>query len=270
MLSNAEYESGVGLSDYCSPASDEDDLRYPSPSLLEPEQRGSIKRTQAEWNRSLYFVGTDFETLQWDRPEKERILHMTGYGSEWPSWQPAPSVSNLRNPIHQLFSRDQFVVDTRDDFLQDRLWDGLMPALRLASRMLTSPPVLAFLYRIHYGCEVNLSHDGTPLQKLVLNRGYRPRLMKPILEELLKLSTKLKYAFGAFKIKPWNPSQIYAIHSLSTEFVHKSAFVRCRPSDIPKRPRHPNQHHYIIVNEAYGHYFKYSNKRTTDRDQKVQ
>lgn len=34
--------------------------------------------------------------------------------------------------------------------------------------------------------------------------------------------------------------------------------------------RHPNKYHYIIINEAYGHYFKHSTKRTTDQDQKVQ
>ena len=52
--------------------------------------------------------------------------------------------------------------------------------------------------------------------------------------------------------------------------MHISAFVRCTPSEIPKCPRQLNKHHYIIVNKVYGHYFKYSDRRTTDRNQKVQ
>jgi len=148
-MSDLECDSAVDLSEL-----------PPSASSLEPEQRGSIKRTRVEWNRSLYFIGTDFETLQWGRSGEEQILHMTGYGSEWPSWRPAPSASNLQNPVHQLFSRDRFIVDTKDESFQNRLWDGLMPALRLASRLLTSPPVLAILYRIHYGCEEKLSHTA--------------------------------------------------------------------------------------------------------------
>jgi hypothetical protein len=101
----------------------------------------------------------------------------------------------------QLFSRDRCVVDTQNESFQGKLWDGLTPALRLMSRMLTSPPVLTFLYRIRYVCEEALSHDGAPLQKIVLKRGYRPSLLKHILAELLKLSTELKYAFRASKIK---------------------------------------------------------------------
>lgn len=195
---------------------------------------------------------------------------MTGYGSGWPSWRPAPSASNLQNTIHQLSSRDQFIVDTEDAALHNKLWGGLQTALQLASHMSTSPPVLAFLYRIHYGCEENLSQDGVSLQKIVLKQRYRPRFGRYVLEELVKLSTKLKYAFGAFKIKSWNPNQVHAMHSLSAEFVHRFAFVRCRPSDIPKHQRQPNKYQYIIINEAYGHYFKHSANRTTDRDQKVQ
>ena len=203
-MSDFDCDSTVGLSELPSSA-----------SSLEREQRGSIKRTQVEWNRSLYFIGMDFETLQWNRAEDERLLHGIDYGSEWLSWRPPPSVSNLQNPVHQLFSRERFIVDTEDESLQDKLWDGLMPALQLSSRLLTSPPVLAFLNRIHYGREEELSHDGSQLQKIVLKRDYRPPLLKHVLKELLTLSTKVKYAFGAIKIKSWNPNQIHAIRSLS-------------------------------------------------------
>lgn len=65
-----------------------------------------------EWSRSLLFIGTDFETLQWDRPEDERLLRMTGYGDEWSSWQVPPFRSDPKHPIHS-FSVAIDVLSTR-------------------------------------------------------------------------------------------------------------------------------------------------------------
>lgn len=264
--SDVRYDSGVDLPESSDSESDSKSVsRYPSPSLNSASQWGD-KCTKAEWLRAVGFVGHYFSTMQWDRPEEERVLHRTGYGDEWVLGQPTPPAATLQNSLHPLFKRDRFIVDIEDPSVQDKLWDGLEPALQLASRMLGSPQVLRFFYKIHYGYEENLPGDKR-FKKVVLYRDYHDRLGDHVIEDIQKLSTKLKFAFGAFKVESSIKHQIHAIHTVSAKQVHDYAYVRCKPSEILKIA---NENHYIIINEAYGHYFKHSDRRTTDRDQKVQ
>lgn len=106
-----------------------------------------------------------------------------------------------------------------------------MPALQLASRMLTSPPVWEFLSRIKYSYEEDLDDK---FKKIVLYRELLPHLEKSVLEDLLKLSTKLSLECdtrssrsGEIKVVEWNTTvafdQVqYAVHGCSN--YNKDAF----------------------------------------------
>jgi hypothetical protein len=60
------------------------------------------------------------------------------------------SVGDLANDVHPLFGRDRFILEDFVTNTNSNLWRDLEPALRLASRMLLSPPVMAFLRKVTF------------------------------------------------------------------------------------------------------------------------
>jgi hypothetical protein len=64
------------------------------------------------------------------------------------------SVGDLPNDVHPLFARQRWILEDFVTNSDSNVWRDLELALRLASRMLRSPPVMAFLCKVKFGREV--------------------------------------------------------------------------------------------------------------------
>lgn len=225
--------------------------------------------TFAMWARCVAHIGDSPILTPWHGHED--ILDSLGYGELADKSLP---VANLKNSIHPLISTRAFIEDSYDITAQSRLWDGLRPALQLASRMLISAPVMAILRRRKYGQEIPHRHGSrTP--------GFRSyyKIVKPstqedhpsadacVMQDLMRLARKLRFVFGAIKPGSCDAAQIHALHCVSPEEVGRRAFVRCDPFDIPMSTY---EYHYIAINETYGQYFKHAPRRTLSRDRRPQ
>lgn len=252
------YSSSHSLSSSPSSLSNSSDSGF----LSCPNQPG---HSHQEWMRCVEHIGVDFTIAPWDNAHSSyhRALNRNYCGD---MSQEKSSAGDLENDVHPLFDLRNFVKDVEDLSVQDKLWGGIAPALQLASRMLTSAPVMAFFRRLKYGVEVTDSMTGSKLTK----SSYMEDIHfadEGVEEDLLELSQKLLFFFGAIKPDSEKANQIHAFHTLAPEEVSGLAFIRCDPSDLPTEP---GKYRYIVINEAYGHYFKHSQERTVERDQKTQ
>jgi hypothetical protein len=98
---------------------------------------------EASWNKYVSDVGQ----MYYLRPEMwGRELDAEGFGNI----NVGSFVGDLANDVHPLFAHDRFILENFVTNTNSNLWRDLEPALRLASRMLLSPPVMAFLRKVTF------------------------------------------------------------------------------------------------------------------------
>ncbi|KAF2026891.1 hypothetical protein EK21DRAFT_92017 [Setomelanomma holmii] len=120
---------------------------------------------------------------------------------------PAPASRDFSKDIHPIFAPENWPLE---DFANDSdLWKYLMPALQLASKLLTSPASLKFFRRIKHGVE-RVDHeskrtylDFTEDEDLVEKRN------QETLKGLEEVAPKIKFLFGVPKTrgKPGHETQ---------------------------------------------------------------
>lgn len=173
---------------------------------------------------------------------------------------------NLSNSIHPLLDPHRFIPSYHDIAFRDQLLEGILPALQLTSRMLTSAPVMAFWRRLKYGKEIPYCNSPCKIIAPCPSED-GPAADALVRDDLIALSDKVKLVFGVPKPDKWDSNQTHALHCDSLKDVGQNAFVR---ADLSGLPATGGKYHYIVINETYGHYFKHSQHRTLDRDMKTQ
>lgn len=152
---------------------------------------------------------------------------------------------NLRNQPNARFHPLRFLGEN-DPAVSRRLWESVYPALQLASRLLVSAPVMAFPRLLEYGNEVT---DTTSAYKIMESSGVEdcPGADGDGQDELMRLSSRLAFVFGAMKPDLRNNNQKHAFFTVDLEDIGKGAYIRC---NLPPKP---HEFHYIVVNETYEH-----------------
>jgi hypothetical protein len=172
---------------------------------------------------------------------------------------------DLQNDLHPLSSADRFRLEEFTTDAGNSLWCDLQPSLRLASKMMTSAPVMAFLRKVKFGSEVT---------DVLIERTYiKERHGKSVadasvelLQDLVKLSKKLNLLFVTMDRNGDEcDSQYRGIHYVSQTdfgtrvFLHGASLL---PPDEGKS-------HCVTINQAYRDYFTASTERTRTRDMRT-
>lgn len=219
-----------------------------------PAPNNKFDCSDDQWTKCVAFEGS-FLIAPWNGWEDK--INASGYGTLATE---DLSQSDLANAIHPLFLPDQFIW--AEALPEIDLYRKIQPAMTLASRMLLSAPVMAFLRRVRYGSEVQISDTKRNLLVASANEK-RPNANVAVQYDLVQLSQKLKLGFGAVLSKE-RDSQIHALHNVSQKSFGRNFFVRWNHI-----PEDDNKTHYLVINETYRQYFKSSQHRTVDRDIKM-
>ncbi|KAF1834697.1 hypothetical protein BDW02DRAFT_324827 [Decorospora gaudefroyi] len=151
-----------------------------------------------------------------------------------------------------------------------KLWCGLEPAMRLASRLLTSTPVMAFLRKIKFGHEIT---DPSTQRRYLVEDANIPmdEANAEVMHDLMKLSEKLNHIFTAIGPDPDGADsqcgQCHAIHYVSQSEFGERIFLP--PGEANRLPTDTGKYHYIVLNQAYREYFTTSTERTPCRDMRT-
>ena len=218
-----------------------------------PHHRGDLRCNDADWHAYVNHRPSELNITPWMKKVRQMgfdDIYLHG-----------PRMGDLTNAIHPVFAPANFPLE---DFVSNPtsdLWKTLEPALRLASRMLTSKAALAFFRRLRFGLETdNPETNTTYFEYSEPPQHDRDLQEKTIQHDLQVLSRRIQWLFCAYK-PDINASaseaedHVHAITLMSQDWFGKKIFFR---GDVSKLPSATSGNLYVALNYAYREYAEHT------------
>ncbi|KAF2825927.1 hypothetical protein CC86DRAFT_294503 [Ophiobolus disseminans] len=156
--------------------------------------------------------------------------------------------STLTTSIHPLYQPDRWILEKFPK--QEDVCRLVQPAVKLASEVLETKPVMSFFRRIMY---IILRKKGG---RTCLDREEPEETNEQdvaVQQALVARAKHLRILFGVIDLNYCSKTQAHGITLVSQKWFAEKVFIR---GNVDKLPADDYKTHYIVINQAYIDYAK--------------